>query len=251
MYAEARYLAHMVEGKLDNRTDTAVVAVRGRARRVAVALTVVLVLAALWAAKLDYDSVYERNSVPLDVLSALYKALSIAGLIVVGRRLKSRSIYIIAALVAALAVGSLFVNSSLSDTLINPIATLISDNLPVSHGFAHFGIIFCSLAAIAGAMVFVAYTGARSWERSTVLILIGILFLEGVFVGPVNAISTQGFTREWLFAEDFGQVISLAILTGYTSGLIVATFLILQILISLEMIFQRLKGSGMKLPVVS
>jgi len=42
-------------------------------------------------------------------------------------------------------------------------------------------------------------------------------------VGPINAISALGINREWLFAEDFGQVVSLSLLVGYIGGLLVAT----------------------------
>jgi hypothetical protein len=180
----------------------------------------VLLAAAWWAAEVDYASVLKRNSMPLDVLSAGYKVLIVAGLIVVARRTQSRSMYLLGALVAALGIGSLIVNAQWSEDLLGGLADRVVDVLPVGRGIVQLGAMFVVLAVLAGWLVWQAYVNARPEERTAVLTIIGLLFLVGVFVGPINAISTQGYSRAWLFAEDFGQVVSLALFGSYTAGLV-------------------------------
>ncbi len=95
--------------------------------------------------------------------------------------------------------------------------------LPVSEKHADEVLLFGALALIAVWLLAAAYRAANERDRSLVMTLIGLLVLVGVFVGPVNAIASLGINREWLFAEDFGQVVSLAVLGGYVSGLVAAT----------------------------
>lgn len=182
----------------------------------------VLLFGALWAGKIDLDSVPERNSDPLDLLSAGYKVLIVGGLLIVARRTASTSFKLLAGLVAALTVGSIVVNAGVFGERLYDTIGPIADSLPVSAGFVGLAFIFLSLAAIAGSLVFAAYAVAAPHERSAVIIVIVLLFLVGLFVGPVNAISAIGISREWLFAEDFGQVATLSLLGGYTAGLMVA-----------------------------
>ncbi len=212
----------MVAGETSVQSEVNLV-VRGRARRVAIAVTVVLLMMALWAAKLDYDRPLVRNTVPLTVLSALFKGLALAGLLVVARRLASRSIYLIAGFVAALIAGTVIINSDALSTMFDSIADWAEPVLPVSGQTAKYVLMFSVLAVVTAVLLYLAYSSARPTEREAVLVLIGLLLVVGVFVGPVNALSIQGWSREWLFAEDFGQVVSLALLTGYTSGLVVAS----------------------------
>ena len=54
-------------------------------------------------------------------------------------------------------------------------------------------------------------------------VLILLFMAVGVFTGPVNAIAAAGINREWLFAEDFGQGVTLAVMSGYVAGMAVAT----------------------------
>jgi len=197
--------------------------VNGRAAQVAMVVGAALLFGALWAGKIDLDSVRERNSDPLDILSAGYKVLIVGGLLIVARRTASTSFKLLAGLVAALTVGSVVVNAgAFGERLYNTIGPL-ADSLPVSAGFVGLAFIFLALAAIAGSMVFASYVVAEPHEQSAVIIVIALLFLVGLFVGPVNAISAIGINREWLFAEDFGQVVTLSLLGGYTAGLVVAT----------------------------
>ena len=195
----------------------------GRARSIAVLVTLGLLAMTLWAAKLDYDSPIERNKVPLDVLSASFKILALVGLVVVARRLASRSLFMIAGYVGALFVGSIIINSDLLSTVFSPVADLLDPLLPVSGQTIKYVIMFSALGVIAAVLLYLAYTWARPFERRVVLTLIGMMLVVSVFVGPINALSIQGWSREWLFAEDFGQVLTLALLTGFTSGLVVAT----------------------------
>ena len=60
-------------------------------------------------------------------------------------------------------------------------------------------------------------------ERPVVGVLILMFALVGVFTGPVNAVAAAGISREWLFAEDFGQAVVLAVMAGYVTGLAAAT----------------------------
>ena len=197
--------------------------VDGRARWVAVLVTLGLLAMTLWAAKLDYDRPIERNKVPLDVLSASFKILALVGLVIVARRLASRSLFMIAGFVAALLAGSFIINSDLLDGLFGPVADLLDPLLPVAGQIVKYVIMFTALGVVAAVLLHLAYTWARPFERTVVLILVGMMVVVSVFVGPINALSIQGWSREWLFAEDFGQVVTLALLTGFTSGLVVAT----------------------------
>ena len=198
--------------------------VRGKALLVATLVALMLLAGALWAAKVDLDSPHDRNAVPLDILSAVYKVLIVTGFVVVARRLGSISFKLLALLVAALAVGSVIVNADGFGDWLYPVMNPIADVLPVSSGFLGLAFIFLTLAGVAGSLVYFAYAKATAAEKPAVLTVIAMLFVIGVFVGPVNAISSLGINREWLFAEDFGQVVSLAILAGYTTGLVAATW---------------------------
>jgi hypothetical protein len=136
------------------------------------------------------------------VLSVLYKLLSIAGLVYVGRQIRSRSMLLLALLLAMLTVGHFVIDSGLWDDLAHPFTTRLARVLPVSSGFLNLSALFLGLAVIGIGVVWAAFRFATLAERPVVVRLIAMLFVVGVFVGPVNAISVFGINREWLFAED-------------------------------------------------
>jgi len=185
--------------------------------------TVVLLVLALWAARIDLASASERNSAPLEWLAVGYKVLSAAGLAIVAHRLRSRSMYLLAALVAALVLGSLVIDAGWFNSTVGELASRLDDVLPVSAAFLELGTLFVGLGVVAGWLVYAAYRRAEVDEKPMIHTVIGLLFVVGVFLGPINAISALGINREWLFAEDFGQAVSLALLVGYTVGLVVAS----------------------------
>jgi len=187
---------------------------------VALAVAVVLLVGALWAAGVDLASEHGRNAAPLDALSALYKGLSVVGLLLLGRLLGSRSMRLLALLLALMTIGGLLVDAEWFVALIRSIADRLAENLPFSSGFVELAGLFAGLATIAGVLLWMAFTAAGTRERSAVVTLIVLFFVLGIFVGPVNAIASQGINREWLFAEDFGQVVSIAIITAYVAGLV-------------------------------
>ncbi len=193
---------------------------RGTALWVAIAVAVVLLGGAWWAAQVDLNSELDRNSGPLKALSTVYKVLIFGGLWVVARRLGSSSVKRLALLVLALIVGGLAIDITAA---LHRIAARLASVLPVSEKHADEVLLFGALALIAVWLLAAAYRAANERDRSLVMTLIGLLVLVGVFVGPVNAIASLGINREWLFAEDFGQVVSLAVLGGYVSGLVAAT----------------------------
>jgi hypothetical protein len=203
--------------------DEAPLQVRGRALRVALGVTFVLQAAGLWAARSDLEST-ERYPSGLDLLAPMYKYLIVVGLLAVGWRIGSASFKLLALLVAALAAGSLIVNNYENQLKFYDSLAPIADRLPVSSGFLGNAMIFLTLAAVGGGLVLLAYRKAGTADRHQVLVVIGLLFLVGVFVGPVNAISAATESSAWSFAEDFGQVVTLAILAGHVAGLVVATW---------------------------
>ncbi len=196
--------------------------VRGPALIVAVAVTGVLLGAALWAASVDLASEVGRNAVPLDILATLFKVLSVAGLLVLARRTGSKAMRLIALLLGLMVVGSLLVDTTWFNDAMHVITEWLEGFLPVSSGFIELAAIFVALAFVAGYLVVAALRAARPEEKRSVVTLIILLLAVGVFVGPVNAVAAAGINREWLFAEDFGQVVSLAVVTGYVAGLVVA-----------------------------
>lgn len=189
-----------------------------------VAAGVVLVLWALafWAAGVDWASQHERSAAALDSLSIIYKLVAVGSLTWLGRRLRSRSLWLLALLLALLTVGSLLVNADWFASWEHRLADSVERVVPAASRFLGLGGLFAVLAVIAGVLVWAAYRNAASDERPAVVRIILILFVVGIFLGPVNAISSLGINREWLFAEDFGQVMSLAVLAGYSVGLTVA-----------------------------
>lgn len=197
--------------------------VRGRSLAVAGLVAAVLLLGAAWAASIDLASAYERNSAPLEWMAFGYKSAGALGLAVVARRLHSRSMNLLALMLAALVVGSLLIDTGWFSSTVGAISIRLAERLPVSSGFLELGVLFLALGVVAAWLVYAAYRAATAGEKRAVLVVMGLLFLVGVFVGPVNAISALGINREWLFAEDFGQVVSLAVLVGYICGLVAAT----------------------------
>ncbi len=196
--------------------------VRGRALLVASAVGVVLLAGAWWAASVDLASEYERNAAPLDALSTLYKVLSVVGLALVGRTIGSRSMRLLALLLALMTVGSLLVDEEWFVSGIRSVADFMADVLPLSSGFVELAGLFLALAAVAGTLISMAFAAMRPEEKIATMTLIALLFVLGIFVGPVNAIASEGINREWLFAEDFGQVVAMAIVTAYVAGLLAA-----------------------------
>ena len=203
--------------------DTTRLRIPGRAAVVAGVVTGVLLMAALWAASVDLAAGQQRNAAPMETLAVFYKVLSAAGLVVVGRRLRSKSMYLLALLLAALVLGGYLIHASWFSSAVNAASSRIADLVPLSSGFIELGSLFLALAVLAGWLVLAAFRAAAPGERSAVTALIWLLFAVGVFVGPVNAISALGINREWLFAEDFGQVVMLSLLAGYCAGLVAAT----------------------------
>lgn len=151
-------------------------------------------------------------------LSDLCKLLSIIGLLWLGRRLRSRSLALLGLLLLAMFAGGLIIHADWFSNALHGVTDRLASWLPVSSGFLQLAFIFLVLAVVAGWLVWLAYVGATLGEKRAVVTLIGLLFAVGIFVGPVSAISSLGINREWLFAEDFGQVVALALLTGYVAG---------------------------------
>ncbi len=193
-----------------------------RAVAVGVLVTLVLFIAALWAARADFASAPQRNAAPLDALAMLSKLLSVAMLLYLARKLASRSFALIALLLALMATGSLLVDAAWFGDLLETFSAPLERILPVSSGFVELAALFSALAVIAGGLVLASWRAARPAEKPSLVVLIALLFVLGLFVGPVNAIASTGINREWLFAEDFGQVVSMALVTGYLAGLLVA-----------------------------
>ncbi len=194
-----------------------------RAAVIGVSVTLVLLVAAVWAARVDFASQPERNAVPLEALAIIFKLLSVAMLAYLAQKLASRSLMLIAVLLALMAAGSLLVDASWFGDLLAAFSEPLEGILPVSSGFIELAGLFLALAAIAGGLVLASWRAAQPAEKHLLLVLLALLFVLGVFVGPVNAIASAGINREWLFAEDFGQAITLALMAGYVSGQVVAT----------------------------
>jgi hypothetical protein len=197
---------------------------QGRSLQAALAAGLVLAAATSWAAAVDLGPDMGLNSGPLSVLSILYKLIGIAALIYVGRQMRSRSMWILALLLSLLTLGHFVIDAGWWDDVAHPITQRLEPILHVSSGFINLASMFLALAVIAGGLVWNAYRSASLEERPVVVRLITILFVVGVFVGPVNAISVFGINRLWLFAEDFGQAAALAVLAAYVMGLVVATW---------------------------
>ena len=190
--------------------------------RVSLVVGVLLLTGAAWAAGIDLASEVERNSVPLDWLGTIYKLLAATVLVRLGMELHSRSMWSLAILLALMTVGSLAIGSRWFNAAAEIVTRPISDVVGRSPVFLKLAGMFIALALVGGTLVWKAYREATPFERPAVMRLIAVIAVVGFFVGPVNALSTQGITRMLLFAEDFGQVVSLAVLTGYGAGLLAA-----------------------------
>lgn len=192
---------------------------RGRALRVAAAMTALLLIVVIAAAWYDLASPLERRPVPLEMAALICKLVIVAGFITIGRRTRSTSISMLAGLVALLAVAGPAVDWSFVDSLVEAIADPFVDGLSLSRKVVHNGILFGALGIAALGLLAAAWVKATPVERPVVGALILLLMAVGVFTGPVNAVAAAGINREWLFAEDFGQAVVLAVMAGYVTGL--------------------------------
>ena len=197
---------------------------QGRALQAALAVGLVCLAAAFWAGSVDLTKEVASDPGPLNALSIVFKLIGVVALSYVGWRTLSRSMWLLALLLAMLTLGHLVIDSGLYDRIAHPITRRLGRLIHLHGGFLNFASMFIVLAIVAGGLVWAAYRSASPSERRVVLQLIAIIFVVGVFVGPVNAISAFGINREWLFAEDFGQVVALAVLTAYAAGLVVASW---------------------------
>ncbi len=196
---------------------------RGTALWIALGVAVVLVLATVWASLPDIAAKPERDTLRLDVLTITMKLACAAGLVVLGRRLQSRSYSIIALLFLLLVVGNRLLDAGWFNALMDRVGAQVARVFPVSSGFAELASLFFGLAVVVGGLLLAAWRMAAPGERWTVATLLGLVAMVGVFAGPVNAVSALGINWEWLFAEDFGQSLSMALVTGYVAGLLAAT----------------------------
>jgi hypothetical protein len=206
---------------VDSPPDT--VYLRGRAFQVALAVGMVLLGIGIWAGAADLASEYGTNSVPLEVLSLLYRLLSIAALLYVAARWHSRSLRILALLLALLELGHLLVHNAWFNDTVHLFLRPVVNVLPVSMGLVRMGGMFIGLGVLGIGLVWLAFRQAGVAEKPVVVRIIAIIGLLGFFAGPVNAISAFGINKEWLVAEDLGQVLALAVLAAYGAGLVVAT----------------------------
>jgi hypothetical protein len=189
--------------------------------RAAILVGSLLLAGAAWAARIDLTSEVERNSVPLDWLGTIYKLTAAAVLWMLGARLRSRSMWLLAALLALMTAGSFVIGTGWFNAVAGKVTGPLSDLVGRSPMFLKLATMFVSLALIAGTLVWMAYRNAAPFERPAVVRLVVLMAAVGFFVGPVNALSTQGISRQLLFAEDFGQVVSLSVLAAYGTGLLV------------------------------
>ncbi len=196
---------------------------RGTSFRVAVGVAALLGAAVLAAAAYDYASALERRPVPLELVTLAGKVVAAAGLAAVAGRTRSFSMWLLAGLAGLLAVASLLADSEIADEVVDTVAEPLTALLPLSGGVVHNGLFFGTLGLAALGLLLAAWLKARPGERQVVGALVVLFALAGVFIGPVNAIAGAGISREWLFAEDFGQAVLLAALAGYVSGLVFAT----------------------------
>lgn len=186
-------------------------------------LGLLFLAAAAWAGWLDWAGEIERDSAALDFLATSYKIIGLATLSWMGYRLESRSMYLLALLLAALVIAHLLVHADWFSRLARVVADPLSEALPLSSGKIQLGGMFMALGIVGGALLWATIRTVRPFERPVVMVLVWMLVVVGIFTGPVNAISSLGINREWLFAEDFGQVVSLAVLAAYGVGLVIST----------------------------
>ncbi|MCP3995347.1 MAG: hypothetical protein GY722_09815 [bacterium] len=196
--------------------------VRGRALVAGLILTAILLAAGMWAAAIDLASEPDRNAVPMELLVTLYKALSAAGLAWVGHLTNSKSMRLLALLLGLMTVGGVLVDLTWFTDAIGSVTDRLAEFVSFSSQTIELAGLFLALAILAGGLVVAAFRATRAKERRAVFTLLALLALVGVFVGPVNAIAAAGINREWLFAEDFGQIVSMSMLAGYVAGLVVA-----------------------------
>lgn len=195
----------------------------GRPLRVAAAVAALLLVGVLAGAAYDLASPVERRPVPLEIATFVGKLVVAGGLTIVARRTGSISLRLLAVLAGLLAVAGLLPTIDLVNTAINGVAGVMSDVVGISGVAARLGLLFIALGVAALGLIVVAWTKARPDERPVVKALIVMFAVVGVFAGPTNAIAALGISREWLFAEDFGQAVMVAVMAGYVAGLVAAT----------------------------
>jgi hypothetical protein len=185
---------------------------------VAALVTAGLLIGALAAARVDLNSPLERNPVPLENSATVSKLVAAAGLLLLARMRRSVSILTIAGVVLLLAVEGRFHALGLLDGVVAGPARSIAAAFSISRVFVASAIPLAVAGMIIALLLAYAVVKAGPEDRRLVLSLVLLLAIDGIFAGPVNAISSLGITREWLFAEDFGQAVALALLAGYVSG---------------------------------
>ena len=189
--------------------------------RAAILVGSLLLAGAAWAARIDLTSEVERNSVPLDWLGTIYKLTAAAVLWMLGARLRSRSMWLLAALLALMTAGSFVIGTGWFNAVAGKVTGPLSDLVGRSPMFLKLATMFVSLALIAGTLVWMAYRNAAPFElASSGAPSCTDDGCRWLLRRSVNALSTQGISRQLLFAEDFGQVVSLSVLAAYGAGLL-------------------------------
>lgn len=188
---------------------------------VAAVVTVLLLLGALAAARVDLNSPLERNPAPLELSATVSKLIAAAGLLLLARMLRSVSLLTIAVTVLLLAIEGRFHTLGLFDGVVAGPGRFLADTFSISRVFVTSAIPLAAAGFLVVVLLAYAYSKAGTADRHLVVSLVVLLAVDGIFAGPVNAIASLGISREWLFAEDFGQAVVLAVLAGYVVGRVV------------------------------
>lgn len=130
-----------------------------------------------------------------------------AGLLFIGYRRHSRAFYILAGLIALIAIEEAF-------HVLNPVSEWLGRH-------ATWALIYGLVALVGLGGLGLSHRLGSEVERPVVRNLAILLILGGLFGGPVSVVAARTNQLRWLFVEEFGEGLVFAIIGGYVAGLCV------------------------------
>jgi hypothetical protein len=185
-------------------------------------VTAVFVAGGILAAALDLADADRWDATTLQAWTLLAQALVAVGLFLLGRWRRSVSFALLGVLIALIVVEEAF-------HVLNPVSAWLSDVANIENRWNTFrlsvlngALIYGFVAVIGVALLLFSHWHGSPAERRVVRNIAVLLFVGGLFGGPVSTASYwTDDPRRIIFIEEVGENMVFAVMVGYVSALLV------------------------------
>lgn len=192
-------------------------------RQVAWFVAAFFLVGAVVAAGVDLVDAERWDAATLQSWTLVSQALAAIGMLELGRLHSSFSFAVLGILIGLIVIEEAF-------HVLNPISAWFAEVAQIENtwttvrlGLLNGLLIYGFVAVLGITMLVVSHYHGSPAEQRVIRNLALLLFVGGVFGGPISTAGNWGDIRMWMFVEECGEAIVFAAIAGYVGGLVALT----------------------------